>query len=235
MSEVTYPQLSGEALIMLAIAFYVGMVLIMTPLFYPFRLLFTTVHELGHVFAVVLTGGKVKGFWVYFKSKQGVLGLTERDSRISGDSRLFFSGGYLGTALFSTGLILLSGLPKLAPISIGVLGGILILLALFEGRGCTWLIGLILGGLFIWVALYQDWIWSVFLLYLLAILGALTAISDWRVLTKLARQDPGGSHDPGQMAKVAGCSARFWATTWSLITFLLLGIAFWFVWLRRWS
>jgi hypothetical protein len=232
-----YPQLNIEAVVVFATAAVAGVLISFTPLFYPFRLLFTTVHELGHVFAARFTGGEVKGFWVYFKKKNGALGVTVREG---GDDRFVIPAGYLGTAIFSAGLILMSGLPYIAPYIVGILGGVLILLVLLHGRPfSTLFIGFVLGAGFIWVAWKADLIWSVFLLYLLAVLGIITARNDWKTMTHLARQDPSGTHDAAQMAKIkimgrqwsAGC----WAAVWSVITFLLLGVAFWFTWLRNLS
>lgn len=227
-----YPQLNIEALIVLVAATVIGILLAFTPLFYPFQLLFTTVHELGHVLATLLTGGTVKGFWVYFKAKNGTLGETMPDG---GNWPYIISGGYLGTALFSTGLILLSGLPYAAPYIVAILGAILILLVwLYSAQSFqTLIIGLAWGAAFIWIAWNAALIWSVFLLYLLAVLGGVTALSDWREITQLARENPQGKHDAALMAKFAGRSALFWATLWSVTTFLLISAAFWFTWLRN--
>lgn len=228
-----YPQLNIEAVVVLGAAAVAGVLISFTPLFYPFRLLFTTVHELGHVFAARFTGGEVKGFWVYFKKKNGALGVTVREG---GDDRFVIPAGYLGTAIFSAGLILMSGLPYIAPYIVGILGGVLILLVLLHGRPfSTLFIGFVLGAGFIWVAWKADLIWSVFLLYLLAVMGIVRGLRDCQTITNLARHDPTGTHDAAQMAKAAGCSAGFWAVIWSVVTFILLGVAFWFTWLRNLS
>lgn len=231
------PQLNIEAVVVLIAAAVAGVLLSFTPLFYPFQLLFTTIHELGHVFATIFTGGEVKGFWVYFRPKNGTRGEALREG---GDGRFITPAGYLGTAIFSAVLILLSGFPYLAPYTVGILGVILLLSILRHGRSfSTALIGSLWSALFFWVAWNAELIWSVFLLYLLAVLGIVRVIQDWRISTHLARHDPAGGHDAAQMAKnkIMGCqlSAGCWASLWSIISFLLLGAAFWFTWLRNLS
>jgi hypothetical protein len=231
------PQLNIETVLVLVAAAVVGILLSFTPLFYPFRLLFTTIHELGHVFAAILTGGEVESFEIYRKKKNGKLGVTKYKG---GDDRFITPAGYLGTAIFSAGLILLSGFPYLAPYTVSILGIMLLLSVLRYGRlFSTALIGSLWSVLFFWVAWNADLIWSVFLLYLLAVLGVVNALHDRHQLTQLARQDPSGNHDAAQMAeiKIMGrqWSAGCWAGLWSIISFLLLGIAFWFTWLRNLS
>ncbi|MBN1218278.1 MAG: M50 family metallopeptidase [Anaerolineae bacterium] len=109
----------------------------------------------------------------------------------------------------------------------------LIFSALRHGRSIsTFLISFVLGGAFIWVAWKTGLIWSIFLLYLMVVLGVVRAFRDWRAITYLARNEP-EKHDAAKMAMVTGKSASFWANVWSITTFLLIGIAFWFTWLRN--
>lgn len=103
----------------------------------------------------------------------------------------------------------------------------------------TALIGAIWSAVFIWVGWQADLLWSIFLLYLLAVLGVINTLHDRQQLTLQVRNDPSGSHDAAEMAKnkIMGCrlSAGCWASLWSIISFLLLGVAFWFTWLRNLS
>ncbi|MBN1219064.1 MAG: M50 family metallopeptidase [Anaerolineae bacterium] len=111
-----YPQLNFEAALVFLAALLVGVFIAFTPMFYPFDKLFTTIHELGHLLATKLTGGEVKGLWVHFKAKNNSeLGATLREG---GDDKTIISAGYMGTALFTTILILMSGLPYVAPYTI---------------------------------------------------------------------------------------------------------------------
>ena len=81
-------------------------------LYYPFRLFFTMIHEMGHVFATRLTGGEVVRFSID-RYGNGVA------TRRGGDDLLVIPAGYLGTALFSAALILLSGFREVARYSLG--------------------------------------------------------------------------------------------------------------------
>jgi hypothetical protein len=127
----------------------------------------------------------------------------------------------------------MSGLPYLAPYTVSFVALLLIFSVLAYGRSLsTAIIGLGLGIVFIWVAWNAELIWSIFLLYLLAVIGVIEAFRDVGTITSLARYDPTGKHDAAQMAKITKRSARFWALTWSATTFLLIGLAFWFTWLR---
>jgi MFS family permease len=225
------------AVIFLAAAFVGGFVALIW--MKPFELLFTTVHELGHLFAKLLTDGKVKGFEVYFKSKNGTLGLTkvptdgEDEKTIKKKLRLFFSAGYMGTALFTTGLILLTGFPYLAPYTITFLAMIFAISTFGFGKTfSTFIIGFGMAIFFIWVAWFLPLIGSVFLLYIMAVMGIITAFRDRKTITSLARNEPDGSHDAAQMAKLSKRSALFWARVWSLSTFLMIIIAVGLIWLR---
>ncbi len=228
-----YPQLNFEAVVVLGAALISGLFIRFTPLFYPFRLLFTTVHESGHVFATLLTGGEVKGFWVYFKAKNGTLG---EAGRKGGEDWFVLPAGYLGVAIFTAILLLMSGLPYLAPYAVGFVGAALLLLIGLHGRSVsTLLIGVMLAIIFIGIAWLADLIWSVFLLFLLIVLGGMSVINDWRVTWRLAREAPTGDHDAAQMAKLTHWPAWFWAITWAITSFIILAAAFWFVWLRKLS
>ncbi|MBN1995371.1 MAG: M50 family metallopeptidase [Anaerolineae bacterium] len=233
MEEVNvFAPLNMEAVVVLAAAIVAGIVLAFT-LFAPFDRLFTTIHELGHVFAAILTGGEVKGFEVHFRSKGSQKGVTNFEK---GDPHYIIPAGYMATAIFTTGLTLVSGLPYLAPYAVSFLGILLIFSVLRHGRSLsTAIIGLALGTGFIWVAWNSALIWSVFLLYLLAVIGIVVAIRDSRTITHLARFDPAGIHDAAQMAKLTGRSAKFWAAAWSITTFLMIAVALWFTWLRHLS
>jgi hypothetical protein len=237
MAGLSSPEFYIEAIVVFLIAAIVGGLLALI-WFYPFRLLFTTVHELGHLFAKLLTDGKVKGFEVYFRSKNGTRGITKGEvegdvEKQKGNLRLFFSAGHLGTALFTTGLILMTGFPYLAPYTITFLAIIFAISAFGFGKTfSTIVISFGMAIFFIWVAWFTPLIGSVFLLNLIMVMGILTAFLDWHDITYLARNYPDGSHDAAQMAKISRGSALFWARMWSYSTFLMIAIAFWFIWLR---
>jgi hypothetical protein len=144
--------------------------------------------------------------------------------------------GYLGTAFFSAGLILLGGFDTFAPYTLGALGVFLILFVLIYGWASPMALvsGLILGGGFIAVAGWTDTGWSIFFLNFLAIFGGLTAIEDLRLLTWLARFHLPVKNDAADMAQLIGCPALFWATLWFLLSLAILGAAIWLTWFSDW-
>jgi len=199
---------------------------------FPFRLINTTFHELFHAIAAAFSGGRVKGFEVYFKPKDDAAGITETEG---GDTFFLFPAGYLGTALLSAGLMLVAGLPTIAPNALGILGALLILFTLafaYWRSAAALLIGLGFGALFIWVAWRTDLFWAILLLNLIAIQGGLMAL---RSLQVLIRSIPGakGSDDASQMASLVGCSPMLMAWLWFLLSAGALASAFWFTWLRN--
>ena len=235
-----YPQLNIDAIVVLGAAIVVAIFFYLIPfLFYPFDLLFTMIHELGHVFATRFNDGKVLGFWVFSNAS----GVTRYEG---GDPYLIIPAGYMGTALFTAGLILLTGLPYIAPYTLGVLGGLLILLVFLYGKQSAYkddkgerderttvtaIVGLIFGVGSIGVAWIAHPVWSIFLLNLLAVEGIFTTLYRFKDLTQQVRKNS-SNIDPSQMAKLIGCSPMFWTRVWSLLSILILGGAFWFTWLR---
>jgi hypothetical protein len=152
-----------------------------------------------------------------------------------GTGCLILPAGYLGTALFSAGLILLGGIENIAPYVLGTLGGFLILFVLFYGRTSTLalLSGLFLGLGFIGVAGWTHEDWSIFCLNFLAISGGLTAISDLRSLTWMTRFRFPIKNDADDMAHTVGCPALFWAVLWFLMSVVILGAAILLTWFRN--
>jgi hypothetical protein len=191
----------------------------------PFKLLFITIHEMGHVFATRLTGGQMQGFWI-FANASGV------SQRQHGDSLLVKPAGVLTVSLVSAALILLTLLPQYAPYVLGALGGILLLFFFLYGRQSpqgpqptvTALVSLGFGIGLIAIAWLLPPAWSVFLLNLLAVQGAFFSLS-----TILE----GGHGDAGDMAQLTGCPAAFWLWAWYLLSLLILGAAVWFAWVRQ--
>ncbi len=69
----------------------------LSPVAYPLRLLSTFIHETGHSLVTILTGGEVLDFQV----KADLSGLIVQ---MGGNPHLILPAGYLGTALFGSGL-----------------------------------------------------------------------------------------------------------------------------------
>jgi hypothetical protein len=93
---------------------------------YPFRLLLTIVHELGHGLAALLTGGEFISFVVY--PNGAGLATTTGGWRI-----VVIPAGYLGVAVFGAMLILLGRSHRWARVVMAIIGGLMALLSLRYG------------------------------------------------------------------------------------------------------
>ena len=215
--------------VILIFALLVAIILKAVPfLAYPFRLFFTMIHEMGHVFAVRLTGGEV----IRFKIERDGSGVA---SFRGGEGLIITPAGYLGTAVFSAILIMLSGFPDIARLSLGTVAGLFMLLVVLYGHASclTVTVGLAFGAGLLWVGWNAPTFWSVFLLNLLAILGGLTSLDDLRQLRWGVRYRAWlGRDDASQMAQRVGCSPIFWATVWFLFSVVMIGAAIWLTWFR---
>lgn len=225
-----YPQNSSNLPWLLAAAIAAAVIVSFVPILsYPFRLLFTIIHELSHGFMAGLTGGH----FVKFE-------LSARGSGMAytagGTGCLILPAGYLGTALFSASLILLGDIENIAPHVLGALGGFLIIFVLIFGWASPMALvsGLILGLSFIGVAGWTDEAWSIFGLNFLAIFGGFTAVDDLRMLTWVARFRYPIKNDADDMAQFIGCPALFWAGLWFLMSLIILGTAIWLTWFSAW-
>jgi hypothetical protein len=226
----------GSLIVFEIVVFIVFLLNIFPGLTTPFSQLSTLIHELGHAIATKMTGGEAKGIWVFFKPK-GLYGVTKFEG---GNPYLIFPAGYLAPTIFSAGLILLSTLPYCASFTLAIVGLILMVSTLQFGKSCfTSLLGLGFGALFIWVALKADLFWSIFLLFLVAIQAAFSALADLKELGDVVRQDSPGEieDDATQMASLFRRwpllhSPMFWVRLWTLFSFLILIFSIWLTWLR---
>ena len=175
-----------QTLLLIGLAGLATLLIAFTPwlslLDYPFRLLVTLVHELGHGLAALLTGGRFIRF-VIFPNGSG-LAYTAGGWRF-----VVIPAGYVGVAVFGAGLILLGRSHRWSRIAMSVIGGAMILLSLRYGLPSifsfqilsgilTTVSGVIFGALFLWVAVKAAPGWIIFLLHWVAIQAGLTAFSD---------------------------------------------------------
>ena len=205
---------------------------------YPFRLLLTIVHELGHGLAALLTGGEFIRF-VVFPNGAGLA------YTAGGWGPLVTSAGYLAVAVFGAALILLGRNLRWSRIALGVIGGVMLAFSLRYGLPSifsaghtlsgllTTFAGVIFGAFFLWVALKAAAGWIIFLLHLIAIQAGLTALSDLFGLIGLStRFFNAPANDAQSMAEMTFIPAVVWAILWVVIAVVLIGGAIWLTWLK---
>jgi hypothetical protein len=203
---------------------------------YPFRLLITIVHELGHGLAALLTGGEFRRF-VIFSNGAGL-------AYTAGGWRwVIIPAGYMGAALFGAVLILLGRSHRWSRRALAIIGGAMALLSLRYGAPSiissdflsgflTTLSGLIFGGFFVWVAWKAAPGWIIFLLHLVAIQAGLTAFSDLMTVIGLSTQFFNApANDAQSMAGLTFIPAIVWAVLWAILAVLFIGGAIWMTWL----
>lgn len=222
--------LAGLTAFLLAVVPLIGLIN------YPFRLLLTMVHELGHGLAALVTGGEFIRF-VIFPNGAG-LAYTAGGWRF-----VVIPAGYLGVAIFGAALILLGRNHRWSRGAMAVIGGAMIILAIRYGLPSIFSMqifngvlttgsGVIFGLVFLWVAVRATPGWIIFLLHLLAIEAGLTAFSDLTTVIGIStRFFDVPANDAQSMAELTFIPAIVWALLWAVAALLLIGMAIWTTWL----
>jgi hypothetical protein len=196
------------------------------PLAYPFRLLSTLIHELSHGLAALATGGHFQRL-VIFPDGAG-LAYTAGGWRL-----LVIPAGYLGSAAFGAGLILLGPSPRASRWALGVVGLLVGALSLRYGLpslvtehalgGLLAVVaGTALGLACLALATRANERWVVFTLHLLAIEVALAALADLWTLIGLSGLAAGPVTDARSMAAITLLPPLFWALFWALLAGVLV-------------
>jgi hypothetical protein len=204
---------------------------------YPFRLLITLVHELGHGLAAILTGGDFVRFIVNIDGS----GL----AYTSGGWRLIvIPAGYLGVALFGGLLIMLGRSHRGASLAMGAIGLVMIIFSLrygipsvFSGEFLGGLVAVVSGVVFGAVFLLVAWRATpgavIFLLHVVAIQAGLTAFADIVAVLGMSAPFNGGPRtDAISMAELTLIPAIVWAGLWAITALVLIGGAIWLTWLQ---
>jgi hypothetical protein len=197
-----------------------------TPLLFPFRLLSTTIHELSHAIAVLLTGGTVQGFSVAYNGS-GVVHST------GGWPLIVYSAGYLGSTLFGGAMLLIAKHAKgrrtalrfVAAAIVGVLtlagvmrawdNGHVLDVVVFDN---VWALGIVaaLVLLLLVVAKKAPDVVVAFVCFTLAVLSVTYALFDLVNVLTSSVSPLGGFNDARGLAQVTGIPAPVWAAAWCL-------------------
>lgn len=198
---------------------------------YPFRLMVTYVHEMGHGLAAILSGGKFESFHVLGNGA----GAAFTDG---GNRHLILPAGYLGTALF--GAVLLYACNRIKRVRwVAMACGIFFTVTalLFAGTG-TWnevaaftsffamFVGVIIGMVFMAVGWLGSPMVNVFVLNLLAFTVGFNALSDLIFLMNYQTASLGDvPNDAAAMAKLTNMPTMAWIIIWLMAAVLMVGIA----------
>ncbi len=192
----------------------------------------TMVHELGHAFVCMGTGGMVNGLTIV-SDGQGHGGITQC---LGGNPFLYTQSGYLGTAVFGAFLIYLCQFRRLAKPILTILGasfgiatvalvGANVLQTGFQGF-FSFLWGIAMSGFLVWAGIKWKPSSANVLVLFLAVQTALNSVTSLLYLVS-AESMPGGWSDATNMARMTGIPAIAWAFLWATISVVLVGFTVW--------
>ncbi|NPV65787.1 MAG: M50 family metallopeptidase [Anaerolineae bacterium] len=194
-------------------------------LLYPFRYFVTTIHEMSHGLAAVISGGTFVEYQVY-ASGAGVATTAHRAPW------LVIPAGYVGTALFGAVLLYLTNRNLWTHVIAMALGFTLGAITLVFARNSTAiLVGLLSAAALIALGWKAPRLLVTFVLNILAMLTGLNAVLDvWGLLHNLNASAVTGlgniPNDAYHMAQAVGIlPAAGWAVIWMIQALALLGFS----------
>lgn len=203
--------------------------------FTPITQFTTLIHEMGHAFATILTGGHVTGLTMVGDGA-GHGGLTRG---VGGIDFITVQAGYLGTAITGCGLVYLSKFKKwsrhillgigvvIAYVSIFMMpGGIFSIHPLQAIFSILW--GLGLAAAIIWAGLKLKDTTANLILLFLAIQTAADSIKSIVYVIQATMMGSGVVSDAVTMQQYFFLPAIFWSVSWVLISLFMLAITIWF-------
>lgn len=194
---------------------------------YPLRLFVTFIHESGHAFATVLSGGEVASLTVH-PDTSGVT-LSNSPSWALG---LVFSAGYLGATLFGALMLQVGRLQRWSNAGRAALwfaAGYLFVITLLWAHNpftnlFTLLTGMLLAAGLGLLARYATARVAGFLASFLAVQCCLDALNDLRNLLYITTNHL-GDNDAVFMSQHYPLPPTFWAVVWAGIAFVMLGLS----------
>lgn len=204
----------------------------LNPVLYPFRLFVTTVHELGHGTAALISGGQFRGYEVFANG-------TGLATTAGGTPGLVISAGYVGTALFGAALLFLANRTSLGRAIAFVLGIAFLLMTVLFARSFTAIAaGAISGVVLLLLGWKTNGLLIGFVLNTLAFATGLNALLDlWGLLdsmdSSVVLRLGNIPNDAYNMSLIVGTLPPVvWAVLWMLFAVLLLGISAYFTFWR---
>ena len=231
MQSLVKPGSQGEAVGRLVLA---GLVVVMLPslpfgafLIYPFAILTTWFHEMGHGLTALATGQQFEQLMI-FASGSGVA-----QSQVAGDASRFTlaaiaAGGPLAPSLMGALLILASAHSKLwRPVLWLSAAAIMLSVAIWVRSPVGYAMLPLVAAMIALVAWRGSPGFARFALQFLGVLGAMSMLRDWRYLFTENAVIEGQAilSDTGQISAVLGLPHWFWAGVILLASAVLVGAA----------
>lgn len=198
----------------------------LSPVLYPLTLFTTFVHEMGHAVATLITGGDVVAFSV---SLDGSGFITRR----GGADWIIGPAGYLGAALFGSGLFfLVNRIPRMTngiAVVIGV--GLALLTVVFSsGNLLALLIGVGMGMALMALGLKASPLITMLVLNVLAVSTALEAFFDLQYLMFVTTANQEIANDAVNFSERVTplIPPNVIAVTWALMALVMFGMALYF-------
>lgn len=203
--------------------------------FTPITQFTTLVHEMGHAFATILTGGHVTGLTMVGDG-QGHGGLTRG---LGGIDFITVQAGYLGTAVAGCALVYLSKFRKWSRHVLLAIGVIIAYVSIFMMPGGIFSIhpvqaifsilwGLALAAATIWAGLKLKDTTANLVLLFLAIQTAADSIKSIIYVIQATMMGSGVVSDAVAMQQYFFLPAIFWSVSWVLISVFMLAVTIWF-------
>ncbi len=231
MQSLVKPGSQGEAVGRLVLA---GLVVVMLPslpfgafLIYPFAILTTWFHEMGHGLTALATGQQFEQLMI-FASGSGVA-----QSQVAGDASRFTlaaiaAGGPLAPSLMGALLILASAHSKLwRPVLWLSAAAIMLSVAIWVRSPIGYAMLPLVAAMIALVAWRGSPGFARFALQFLGVLGAMSMLRDWRYLFTENAVIEGQAilSDTGQISAVLGLPHWFWAGVILLASAVMVGAA----------
>ncbi|NJN67300.1 MAG: M50 family metallopeptidase [Chloroflexaceae bacterium] len=188
-------------------------------LFYPFHVFGTFVHELGHGFAAMATGGR----FLQFVVRPDLSGTA---TTAGGVRWVVVSAGYLGSALFGGVLLIISAWGVSARRVLVGLGAALALVCLWYARNLFgFAAGLLMAAGLMVAGRRLDDRWASGLLLFLAVHSMLDALDSLFDLVKLSTHHRHVLTDAQTMAQYTMVPAVLWALLWCGLAIAMLVVS----------
>lgn len=215
----------------------VSVLLVVTPngrfLIYPFALLSTWAHEMGHGIAALLVGGEFVSLELY-RGLGGIAQVRVPDRRVA--HAIMSAGGLLGPAVAGGLAIVVSSRPSLARLPVYAVMGLLALSLVLWVRnpfGCVAILGILL--LLGCVTKYGGRQVELSVSQFIGIQFCLGSLSDFEYMftKEFVRDGQVRASDTQQIAQQLGLPYWFWGFWAAAISLAILTFAFRLAWGRR--